>query len=164
MARIGTDKIWWNNAFFLNFISFDFCRFSCRKQLDFLGWRFLLNLFLVRIFLDGFIGYKCLLRYCLVEVVFWIWFVKISFHIFGQNVSFKCFLVVVVLPHQQSLLSEKNLQIIPAVESFHVTKIKCAMQIQIQNIESGFLFFWLCLFVVVAFLLVIQMWIKTVFC
>ena len=56
------------------------------------------------------------------ELFFWIWFVKISFHIFGQNVSFKCFLVVVVLPHQQSLLSEKNLQIIPAVESFHVTK------------------------------------------
>ena len=81
------------------------------------------------LFLDLFFGYRCLLRYCLV---------KISFHIFGQKVSFKCFLVVVLLPHQ-SLLSQKNLQIIAAVESFHVTKIECKMQILIQNIESGFI-------------------------
>ena len=56
MARIGTDKTWWTNAFFLNFINFDFCSFSCRKQLDFLGWWFLLDLFSVKIFLDGLFG------------------------------------------------------------------------------------------------------------
>ena len=65
-------------------------------------------------------------------------------------------MVVVLLPHQQSLLSEKNLQIFTAVQSFHVIKIKCTMQNLIQNIESGFLVFD-CVFVV-PFLLVIQMW------
>ena len=80
------------------------------------------------------------------------------FRYLGRMLVSNVFLVVVLLPHQQSLLSEKNLQIISAVQSFHVTKIKCTMQILIQNIESGFLVFD-CVFAV-PFLLVIQMLMK----
>ena len=29
---------------FFNFIRFDVCSFSCRKQLDFFGWRFLFEI------------------------------------------------------------------------------------------------------------------------
>ena len=37
MARIGTDKISWNNAFLLNFINFDFLQFFMSKTAWFFG-------------------------------------------------------------------------------------------------------------------------------
>ena len=45
MAKIGTDEIWWNNAFLLNFISFDFCSSHVENNLIFLGGDFSWNCF-----------------------------------------------------------------------------------------------------------------------
>ena len=143
MARIRTDEIWWNNPFLLNFISFYVCSFSSKEQLDFCWWIFLLKLFSVEISI-GWIFWVEMPLQILFGKDFLIWLAKISLRIFGQTVSFKCFLVVVLLPQQQPLLSEKHQQISTVVQSFHVTKIKSTIQILIGSIESGFLVFWLC--------------------
>ena len=49
MAKIRTDEIWWHNLSPLDFISFDVCNFSSKKQFGFFWWKFLLNFFFVGI-------------------------------------------------------------------------------------------------------------------
>ena len=67
---------------FLNFISFDVCSFSCRKQLDFFGWRFLFEIAFGRDFF-GWTFWVEVPPQILFGTFFPNWLVKISFQIFG---------------------------------------------------------------------------------
>ena len=100
-GKIRTDAICWKNVSKCH--QFRFLPVLVKKRL----WGFLLKLFLVEISFDILLmdSLGRVFRYCLVEFLFEICLVKISF---GNNVSFTYFLVLVLvlLPHQQPLLSQ----------------------------------------------------------